>query len=89
MEEPRYEVKTKSKRRTKSLRLTSPCADQRYKSMWKTNIHGEDQGHEGEPTMGIVQVEVHPEGNEKTVWESMSRWNQIQLEVVEAGMRPR
>ena len=89
MEEPRYEVKTKSKRRTKSLRLTSPCADQRYKSMWKTKIHGEDQGHEREPTMGVVQVEVHPKGNEKSVWESKSRWNQIQLEEDETVMRPR
>ena len=89
VEDPSSEEKTKSKRRTKALRLTSPCVDQRYKAMWKTKIHGEDQGHEWASTMGFVQVEVHPRGNEKSVWESKSRWNQIQLEVDEAGMRPR
>ena len=72
VEDPRSEVKTKSKRRTKALRPTCPCVDQRYKAMWKTKIHGEDQGHEREPTMGVVQFEVHPKGNEKSVWESKS-----------------
>ena len=89
MEDPRSVVKTKSKRKTKALRLTRPCVDQRYKAMWKTKIHGEDQGHERKPTMGVVQVEDHPKGNEKSVWESISRWNQIQLEEDEAVMRPR
>ena len=61
VEEPSSEEKTKSKERTKALRLTSPCVDQRYKSIWKTKIHEEDQGRERELTMGFVQVEVHPE----------------------------
>ena len=60
VEEPSSEEKTKSKERTKALRLTSPCMDQRYKAMWKTRSHGEDQGHERKPTMGVDQVEVHP-----------------------------
>ena len=60
VEEPSSEEKTKSKERTKALRLTSPCMDQRYKAMWKTRNHGEDQGHERKPTMGVDQVEVHP-----------------------------
>ena len=88
MEDPRSEVKTKSKRRTKALRLTSPCVDQRYKAMWKTKIHGEEQGHEREPTMGLTKLKSIQKRREVRVGNLESRWNQIQHED-EAGMRPR